>query len=392
MKRTPLKTSRPTVLAYYFPDWHRDPRNAAWFGPDWTEWELVKAATARFPGHRQPRIPALGYRDEADPMIAAADVELASGHGVDGFLFDYYWYDDGPYLSGALDEGFLRADNNHKLSFALMWANHQLVDIFPSRSTDDMPPRLLKDGALDRQAFEAMVHHIVDRYFSRSNYLTVGGKPWFTLYDIGNFVAGLGGLEAARDALDWFRDQTRQAGHPGLHLDGVLWSATVIRTGTETPPDLPEVVDRLGFDSGSSYVWLHHVDAGNAAFPNGSISELRESAFADYDRYAAQLDVDFYPNVSVGWDPSPRTDQSLPYRQVGYPWTPVWDQSPSEFTVGLRRAVDYLARHRPKHSIITINAWNEWTEGSYLLPDTTHGLAYLEAIRAVLGVSRSIER
>ena len=376
--------TRPTVLAYYFPNWHRDPRNEQWFGPGWTEWELVRGATARFPGHRQPRIPALGYRDEADPAVAAAEISLAADHGVDGFLFDYYWYADGSYLSGALDDGFLRAENTERLRFALMWANHQLVDIFPSHGT---PAAQLMDAALDREAFERFVRHVIDNYFSRPNYLTVDDKPWFTLYDIGNFVEGLGGLEAARDALDWFRDQTRQAGYPGLHLDAVVWSATVITTGTETPPDLPEVVRRLGFDSGSSYVWLHHHDASQAPFPNGSNAELRESAFTDYDRYADQLDVDFYPNVSVGWDPSPRTDQSLPYRGTGYPWTSVWDQSPAEFAVGLQRAIDYLTKQRPRHSIITVNAWNEWTEGSYLLPDTTHGLAYLEAIRAVFGVA-----
>jgi hypothetical protein len=69
---------------------------------------------------------------------------------------------------------------------------------------------------------------------------------------------------------------------------------------------------------------------------------------------------------------------------LGYPWTSVWDQDPAEFAAGLERAVDHLKRHRPRRSIITVNAWNEWTEGSYLLPDTTHGLAYLEAIRDVL--------
>jgi hypothetical protein len=38
--------------------------------------------------------------------------------------------------------------------------------------------------------------------------------------------------------------------------------------------------------------------------------------------------------------------------------------------------------------ILTINAWNEWTEGSYLEPDTAHGMGYLEAIRDVFGVRR----
>ena len=35
--------------------------------------------------------------------------------------------------------------------------------------------------------------------------------------------------------------------------------------------------------------------------------------------------------------------------------------------------------------ILTINSWNEWTEGSYIEPDTVHGLKYLEAIRDTFG-------
>lgn len=34
---------------------------------------------------------------------------------------------------------------------------------------------------------------------------------------------------------------------------------------------------------------------------------------------------------------------------------------------------------------VTLNAWNEWTEDSYLLPDLRWGYRYLEAVRRVFG-------
>ena len=33
--------------------------------------------------------------------------------------------------------------------------------------------------------------------------------------------------------------------------------------------------------------------------------------------------------------------------------------------------------------VVNINCWNEWTEGSYLEPDTVNGMGYLEAIKSV---------
>ena len=122
------------VGVYYFPQYHRDGRNDAWHGHGWTEWELVKRAEPRFESHYQPKVPLWGYYDEADPVCAARSIEVARSHGIDFFIFDWYWYEDGPFLERALEAGFLKAENATELRIALMWANHNWENIHPVKS------------------------------------------------------------------------------------------------------------------------------------------------------------------------------------------------------------------------------------------------------------------
>jgi len=63
------------------------------------------------------------------------------------------------------------------------------------------------------------------------------------------------------------------------------------------------------------------------------------------------------------------------------------NNTPVAFRAALLAARDFLDRGLTTPPILTINAWNEWTEGSYLEPDTLHGMAYLEAIRDVFGMA-----
>jgi len=45
------------IAAYYYPGYHSHPLVDARKGRGWTEWDLVKAATPRFPGHVEPKVP-----------------------------------------------------------------------------------------------------------------------------------------------------------------------------------------------------------------------------------------------------------------------------------------------------------------------------------------------
>jgi hypothetical protein len=86
----------------------------------------------------------------------------------------------------------------------------------------------------------------------------------------------------------------------------------------------------------------------------------------------------------MGWDSSPRTVQTDRFLNRGYPFTPtLGGNTPAAFEKAMRRMKTFLDSRPNQPRICNINAWNEWTEGSYLEPDTTHGLAYLQAIQRV---------
>ena len=78
-----------TVASYYFGQYHpNDPRNEKVKGKGWSEWELIKAAKPRFPGHQQPKVPLWGYTDESDPQVMAHKIAAAADHGIHAFIFD----------------------------------------------------------------------------------------------------------------------------------------------------------------------------------------------------------------------------------------------------------------------------------------------------------------
>jgi hypothetical protein len=59
------------------------------------------------------------------------------------------------------------------------------------------------------------------------------------------------------------------------------------------------------------------------------------------------------------------------------------DNTPEHFRAALELARQRLLAETNGLRILNLNCWNEWTEGSYLEPDIVHGMAYLDAVKAV---------
>jgi hypothetical protein len=371
---------RPYQIAvYYFPNYHVDPRNVAQYGSDWTEWRLVQDAKPRYPGHQQPKVPVWGYGDESDPTVFAQKIDAAADHGIDAFIFDWYWYDDGPFLQRGLEQGFMGAANSDRLRFALMWANHNWVNIFPA--TTGKTPELLHPGTVTRQTFDQIIDHVVEQYWSHPSYWLVDGCPYFSVYELYRLVEGLGGLDATREALQYFRERTIAAGFPDLHLNAVVWGVQIL-PGEQTIENPNDLLALLGFDSVTSYVSIHHVPL--MSFPTMPYADVQHAMEGYWQQARKDFTVPYYPNVTMGWDSSPRTVQDGLFPNSGYPYmAALADNTPAAFEDALQAARTFLDEQPSNTRILTINAWNEWTEGSYLEPDTINGMAYLEAIRKV---------
>lgn len=106
------------VLCIYYPEWHAYPEGDAIFGKGCSEWNLVDTAIPRFEGHEQPVRLVGGKFDDSDPVAVAREIELASGAGIDVFVYDWYWAEGRPIQHESLERGFFNAANRGKMKFA----------------------------------------------------------------------------------------------------------------------------------------------------------------------------------------------------------------------------------------------------------------------------------
>ena len=343
----PSQANSYLIGAYYFPNFHVDARNEQVHGKGWTEWELLKRGEPKFPGHQQPKRPAWGYEDEAAPHVFEKKINAAHSAGLSHFIFDWYWYEGKPFLQRAIEEGYQKAGNKSDVRFCLMWANHDWYNLMPAGLDSHSRPLLYK-GAYTASEFDRITDYIVAQYFSDPSYLKIDGSPYFSIYELGNLIERMGGVDVARSALGRFRDKTRAAGFNDLHLNAVAW-------GIGSLPNPRQNLPLLGVQSVTSYTWIHHFEMQN--FPRTEYAAALRAAPAYWVEARNRFGVPYQPDVSMGWDPSPRTCQSDIYISAGYPYTPILvGNSPELFQQALADARTYMDQLPAEPKVLTINA------------------------------------
>lgn len=170
---------------------------------------------------------------------------------------------------------------------------------------------------VDERTFIEATDFMIDNYFCMDNYYKINGGCYVSFYMLAGLISGLGGVKETTRVLKEFRERAKSKGHD-LHLNAIIWGEQIL-SGEEKACSLEEtndLIDELGFDSIASYVWVHHFFPD--VFPTTDYRPYKDICEKLYKKMDSEYRKDYFPNVTMGWDSSPRTIQSDVYDNVGY--------------------------------------------------------------------------
>ena len=375
-----LGAARPDVMTIYYPHWHVYPKGDEWFHPGWTEWEYVRDSQSRFPGHCQPMVPQTGYLDGKDPKDVAREIDLAADAGIDVFLYDYYYYNGTVTQEEALEQGFLKAKNRNRMKFAIMWCYHDRVMAWrPTEKSTERRMLMAHDGTPEE--FLGLIDLCIRRYFPRPEHYRKNGALYFSFYNPAGFVEKVGRVKA-KAAFAEARRRIRAAGLGEVHFNGQAGKL-----------ENSELMKDVGLDSLTDYVFSAYMlddyreryERGEWLYDFGSVGPQLEAWW----RRLGEGPLPYYPFVSTGWDTTSRMrpDVKMPVAGpgVGYPYGGIFTNATAVHFGRCLEMAKRFAAEDPRRELVQICAWNEYTEGCWLLPDNFEGDARLRAIERTFG-------
>jgi hypothetical protein len=256
------------------------------------------------------------------------------------------------------------------MKFFLMWANHDANYLWDRRNaSEDHRATVIWQGKTDLENFHVIGTRWLTQYFTRPNYYKIDGKPLISIYDLKNFLNTFGSIEVAREAMLWLDEEAKKYGLPGVHFQAIHQGDRIRDLSGLDSQKAPEaMIELLPFSSLTNYQYAHMMNVDR------TFRETTPDAVAEWKRLCERFEATYFPHVSIGWDNNPRHINLFKPNILR-------ENTPEAFEEALREAKKFAEEIGV--SMVTINSWNEWTEGSYLLPDDLYGYGYLDAIRNV---------
>jgi len=209
---------------------------------------------------------------------------------------------------------------------------------------------------------------LVERFKDPDYQTVMGGRPLVYFFQIADIVSLMGSEESARALLDGLRKRTIAAGAGDPYF--------VVMTFW--PPQGAEQAEKLGCDAIGNY--SGHGGTENKVFPYAVLADYNRKFWADCKATGKQV----VPTANTGWDFRPMKRSEFPDRDLKADWFE--EPAPQELADHVKSAMSWIESNPsvcPAHTVL-IYAWNEFSEGGWLVPTLREGTARLDALSRIL--------
>lgn len=362
-------------IAFYLPQFHAIPENDEWWGKGFTEWVNVKNASPLFDGHDQPKIPLNNnYYNLLDDSVKKWQISLAKDNGIYGFCFYHYWFGGKLMLEKPIEQYLANKDLD--FPFCLCWANPVWTKIWAAKGSEILIDQEYGDESQWNSHFNYLLQFMKDE-----RYIKEDGCPLLVIYTPAE-------IPCIEKMVAYFRKRSIEAGFNGIRLAYQYYVDEVtdnfLRPLFDYCIKFQPVYALTDLESKGAAGMLTKLKKSinnsiNKMFKVNLADHLLKLRLSDYDEVWERILSDTVKNKDipcafVNWDNTPRRGQAGRVILGG---------SAEKFE-------DYLLKLRKRiekeydTDYLFITAWNEWSEGSYLEPDSINGNAYLLAIKKAI--------
>ncbi len=313
-------------------------------------------------GPYQVRQPLSGWQDSNQ---CAIEEQLAMAHnfGIDFFVFDWYYRarvnEPSDNLNSALEITHGLPDR-HGMQYAILYVDSPPFDIMPAEWAADQWITYMLDPA----------------------YLRINGMPVLFIIDVGEMYQIFGSDAGVARALAKLRAAAQAQGLPGVYVVGGFGEPDGTLGQNTLAPGF-SIAGTDGYDAVALYNYPFAPPAVKGELP---FAKLSAAAHWTWDEAQRDSPIPFIPTAMAGWDPRP-WDEVEPITG-DLMW---YARTPSEVAGLTQSAIDWAIAHptlrpepAPAPPLVLIEAWNEFGEGSHMLPTAEDGTSFGDAIAAML--------
>ncbi|MDR1427251.1 MAG: glycoside hydrolase family 99-like domain-containing protein, partial [Bifidobacteriaceae bacterium] len=352
----------PLLGTHYFPPWSDTCSTEYLYGGHSTnQWVRLQ----QYGGDtRRPAEPLGWYKSNTDVAVIDQQLQWMAEAGIDFAAFG--WMLNGGEIScmDRVVQAYLDSPNSENVGFAINWI----------AETD-------WDRVKTLTAWDRTIAYWIENYFSRPQYLRIGGRPVLMIYNLQMLEADADAIYAADDLpteqrvkklLERARSKAAAAGLGGLYIVGQqapYW---------RNQPTI-EYADRVGLDALSAY--NYGPPSNNNALDYAGLDAAYRAKWKDsvLRQVAVSGRVAYWPPMTVGWDDTPiRLSQGETPR--------LGNATITQFENHLMAGRDFLNNYPVQTGgVAMLAAWNEYEEGSVIEPSASQppGERYIDAIRRV---------